>query len=107
MEPKKKSFYKTFSSKENFDPCQEDSIYQCEDDDPPVRVTSSVKELCTIKTNFAIDYDWLIDFTGETGKRLKKLDYDIEMVPSGASNEFSILYEGEKLASQNARIDFQ
>lgn len=107
MEPKKKSFSRTFASEEDYNPCQEISIYQCEDDDPPVRVTSSVKELSTIKTNFAISYDCLNNFTGKTGNRSKILVYEIEMVPSGASNEFSVWYEGEKLASQNARIKFQ
>lgn len=107
MEPEKKFLYQTFASKEDFDLCNEEPIYQCEDDDPPVRLTSSVKKLCMIKVNFAIDYDRLNDFTGQTGKRFKRLDYEMEMVPSGASNEFSIWYEGEKIASQNASIKFQ
>lgn len=60
-----------FASKETFNPCQEEFIFECEDNDSPVRLNSSLKKLCMIKTKFAIDYELLNNFTGQSGKKLK------------------------------------
>ena len=38
---------------------------------------------------------------------IKKLDYVLEMIPSGASNEFRVLYQGEQLGSHNVTTEFQ
>lgn len=107
MTPMTHSWRKTYAAEELFDPVQKFTIYQCEDDDPPVRITASVKALCNINANFNISFDQLKDRTGKTGKKYKKLGYEIEMIPSGASNEFNVMYKGRKLGSHNARIEFQ
>ncbi|MCJ1346745.1 hypothetical protein MMC31_004963 [Peltigera leucophlebia] len=107
MEPKQEDFYRLFSKAEEFYASRTKTIYQCEHHDPPSRLTTSVKELCTIKYKLDIPFSSLEDFTGANGKILKKHSYKIQMIPSGASNEFSMLYQGEKLWSQNVRIDFQ
>lgn len=107
MKPKKEAFYEAYSKQQDFDPAQITTIFHCEDDDPPSRSTASVKELCNINYNFNVPYDSLEDFIGESGKRLKRLVYEVEMMPSGASNEFSVYYQGYKFGSQNARVDFQ
>jgi hypothetical protein len=65
--------------------------------------TASVTTLCTIKTNYNLKFDELEDFTTENEDLVKKLRYEIEMIPSGAFNEFNVLYEGYKLGTQNAR----
>ncbi|MCJ1345236.1 hypothetical protein MMC31_003442 [Peltigera leucophlebia] len=106
MKPIQEGFSELFSEK-NFYASQVKKIYQCEHDDPPSRRTASVTMLCSIKYIFDIPYNSLEDFTGANGKRLKKLSYKIEMIPSGASNEFSMLHRGKKLWSHNAGIDFQ
>lgn len=102
-----KSWCRTFSSKEEFEKELAESIHQCEDDDPPTRLTRSVKKLCVFKYKLDVTYSSLKDHTGVTGKRTKKLDYDLEMIPSGASNEFRVLYKGEKLGSHNLSTEFQ
>lgn len=109
MEPKKEKFSSYYSTKQEFESAQEMTIFQCEDDDPPSQRTDSdkVKELCNINYNFNIPYDSLENFTGASGKKLKRLVLEIEMMPSGASNEFSIIYQGNKLGSQNVHVDFQ
>lgn len=84
-----------------------ESIYQCEDDEPTTRFTKSMKKLCTVKYTLDVAYSSLKDHTGANGKRLKKLEYDLEMIPSGASNEFRILYNGKELGSHNVSADFQ
>ena len=83
------------------------SIYQCEDDDPPTRLTTSVNVLCSFKYTLNVAYSSLEDYVNTNGKKIKKLSYVIEMVPSGASTEFRVVYKGEHLGSQNVTIEFQ
>jgi hypothetical protein len=54
-----------------------------------------------------VRYDELEDFVGESGNRLKKFAFHIEMVPSGASTEFAMYYKGERLASHSVSIEFE
>lgn len=107
MEPKQESFYINYSNEEKFDTSHTEQIFQCEDDNPPSRKIASVKELCTINYELDIPYHSLEDFTTANGRELKRFHFQIKMIPSGASNEFSIHYQGEKLGSQIARIAFQ
>ena len=107
MEPERHTFYRCYNKKEDFDGTYKATILQCDEDKPPARANENVKELCSISSDFNITYDMLADYTGANGNIIKKLFFDIEMVPSGASNVFSIIFEGIKLASQDARIDFQ
>ena len=83
------------------------SIYECEDDDPPTRLTSSIKKLCVFKYKIDVAYSSLKDFTNMNGEKMKQLGYVLEMIPSGASNEFRILYKGENLGSHNVSTVFQ
>lgn len=106
MEPVRKDFYRTYAKESDFKTFTS-TIYQCDDEDPPSRFEGNVKELCDIKCHLNIPYDELEDYRGATGKKLKRLNYDIEMVPSGASNEFSVLYEGMKLGSHNASVEIK
>ncbi|KAL8852862.1 MAG: hypothetical protein Q9221_002238 [Calogaya cf. arnoldii] len=106
-QPKKSNFYRTYGTSKDFTGSLRDIIFQCDEDDPPSRLTKEIQELCTIECDLDIPYDALEDLEGAGGRKLKKFEYDIEMIPSGASNEFSILYKGEKLGSQKARIEFQ
>lgn len=107
MEPKRERFHKVYGKKQDYHPSRTKTIYQCEDDDPPPRKTASVNELCTINYDMNTPFYSLEDFTGASGKKLKRFTHEIEMMPSGVSNEFSVFYQGNKLGSQNARIDFQ
>lgn len=106
MEPKEETFYFTYSKKQDFDTLHKETIYQCEDDDPPSRSTASVKKLCTFNYELDIPYDSLENFTGKTGKELRRFSFEVKMIPSGASNEFSILYQGETLGSRTVQIHF-
>lgn len=107
MEPKQEPFYYSYSKKQQFETLHEEKIYQCEDDNPPSRWTESVKELCTISYECDMSYKSLEDFIGANGKELKKFSFEVKMIPSGASNEFSVYSQGEKLGSGIARVDFQ
>jgi hypothetical protein len=47
----------------------------------------------------AKSFEDLNDYDSPSGKRVKKIDFDIEMVPSGASVEFSVYESGRKIGS--------
>ncbi|KAI2620987.1 actin-like ATPase domain-containing protein [Hypomontagnella submonticulosa] len=110
LQPVQHSFYQLFSSEDAYYEASSEfkaKVKQCDDDTPPSRNTSKVKDLCTITVKLDVPYEALEDFYGAQGKMLKKLDYTVEMVPSGASIDFAVLYDGIKLGSQNARVEFE
>ena len=107
LEPTQREWYRTFNGEREFTKEMIESIYQCEDDDPPTRLTRSVKKLCVFRYTLDVTYDFLEDYINMDGENMKRLYYTLEMIPSGASNEFRVFYEGEKLASHNVSTEFQ
>jgi hypothetical protein len=53
-----------------------------------------------------VTFDQLEDYVPANGRKLKRFLYQVEMVPSGASNEFTVYREGKKLASQSVTVEF-
>lgn len=78
----------------------------CEDEQPPDRQTSSVKKLCDIENNLDVAFRSLSDWTNSEGKTFKKLEYDVEMVPSGATLDVSVYIDGRKQRSTDTAIRF-
>lgn len=81
-------------------------LYECEAEVPPTRYTSSVRKVGELSCNLTVKYSDLRDFKSKTGIMMKKLEYDIELVPSGASVEFIIYVGGIKQESKSAKIRF-
>ncbi|KAJ6125279.1 hypothetical protein N7471_012596 [Penicillium samsonianum] len=107
-EPVRHDYYTCYKDEDEFGECHETNIYQCDDENPPSRRSSRVKKLCTIRINRQhISYNSLPDFVGDSGVRSKKWNFELEMVPSGASNEFIVHYQGRRLGSGKAEVDFQ
>ncbi|KAI1308319.1 actin-like ATPase domain-containing protein [Xylaria venustula] len=110
-EPIRHDFYRGYATEYEFKESGGtlvDEILQCDSDIPPSRRTDRVEALCEISWDHGnvITFDSLEDYYGKNGKRLKKLVYEIVMVPSGASTEFSIYYKGTKVASHNFQVLF-
>ncbi|KAI0972386.1 hypothetical protein F4678DRAFT_430149 [Xylaria arbuscula] len=99
------SFYNTFTS--DYGGSITVAIEYCEEKTPPLRKTDEVKRMCSIDVHIGIPYAKLKDYSNPNGKVLKRLDYDIEMVPSGASLEFNIYVEGRKMGASNVAVDFE
>ncbi|KAI1425003.1 hypothetical protein F5Y12DRAFT_397991 [Xylaria sp. FL1777] len=99
------SFYNIFRS--DFGGTITVNIDYCDEKDPPSRKTDLVKRMCSIECNIDIPFSKLKDSPNPNGKKLKRLDYDIEMVPSGASLEFNVYVEGRKMGVSNVAVDFQ
>jgi hypothetical protein len=109
-DPVRHRFYFVFSSETDYGLREGQNrmiIYECSDDAPPSRWTSSMEKLCTIHAQLEADYRNLEDYSGKNGCTLKRWNFELEMVPSGASSEFTVYYGGEKRGTQNVAIDFE
>ncbi|KAI0857724.1 actin-like ATPase domain-containing protein [Xylaria cubensis] len=107
MNPVSRHWVKYYHSASDYDHNISFTIYQCNDDDPPSRMIESVKPFCKASFKIEIPYKYLPDYTNESGRSFKKVDYDVEMVPSGASVEFMVLYKGQKIGSRSIDIKFE
>jgi hypothetical protein len=81
-------------------------LYQCEDGVPPSRKTSSVRKLGTLRCNLDVQYTDLPDFASKKGVMIKKLNYEVELIPSGASVEFVLYVDGRKQGSESTKIRY-
>lgn len=81
-------------------------LYQCDDEVPPDRKTSSVQQLGTFRCDLDVAYSDLPDFESKNGVLMKELEFEIEMVPTGASVEFVMYVDGKKQGGEGAKIDF-
>ncbi|CAI7659240.1 unnamed protein product [Penicillium glandicola] len=107
-QPVRHEYYTYYKDEEDFKGPYEVDIFQCDEENPPSRRSSSVKKLCTIRMSRQhISFHSLPDYVGNDGVHAKAWEFEIEMVPSGASNEFIIHYHGQRLGSGKAELDFQ
>ncbi|KAI1162283.1 actin-like ATPase domain-containing protein [Nemania serpens] len=110
-EPIRKELYRTFATKEEYEQTGGsfvEDILQCDGDFPPQRKNKNMEVLCKISWNQdrGIPFDLLDDYKGENGKRLKKLSYEVVMLPSGASTSFIIYHKGTRVASHDVQVNF-
>ena len=103
--PIRSSFYNTYRK----DPGRNFSLklLQCEDALAPERRIDSVVSLCQINCLINKPFSAFEDLVNAKGERLKKLSYELEMVPSGAAVEFVVYFDGKKQETQNAKVVFQ
>ncbi|KUI58335.1 hypothetical protein VP1G_05585 [Cytospora mali] len=84
------------------------SLNQCEDLVAPPRVTPNVTKLCAINCKLSVKWSDIPTFRSKkTGQELRRLSFDLEMIPSGATVEFVIYVDGIKQGAQNVQIQFQ
>ncbi|KAF4627514.1 hypothetical protein G7Y89_g10639 [Cudoniella acicularis] len=99
------SFYRTY--KKDFGGYFTVEMHQCEDIVAPTRVTPDMKVSTKIRCMLDIPFSNLEDFVSRTtGEIMKRMFFEVEMVPSGASVEFTVYIGGRKQGQQNANIQF-
>ncbi|GKT80507.1 HSP70 family chaperone [Colletotrichum tofieldiae] len=109
QQPVRHTFYELYDNEVKYNEIRKAykcKILQNDEDIPSTRRTPSVKELCTITVELPKTFSELESWINPREVKFKKLEFDIEMVPSGASCDFSIYYEDEKLGSQQASVEF-
>ncbi|KAF4982165.1 hypothetical protein FZEAL_2142 [Fusarium zealandicum] len=103
-EPVTHEFYRVYRKDFNMFSVE---LLQCEDDIPPTRMVKSVKSLGTIECTLDTPFSALADFWNLAGEKLKKMEYELKMVPSGASLEFAVFANGNRLGKSNAHMHFK
>ncbi|KAI1386328.1 actin-like ATPase domain-containing protein [Hypoxylon trugodes] len=85
-------------------------IFSCEDLIPPGRKdpkSTTIKQLCTIQVRSPIPSSQLPVKDNLSGEKLRFFNYTIEMISHGASVEFSVNFEGQRIASQYVDVLFE
>ncbi|KAK4210851.1 hypothetical protein QBC37DRAFT_428117 [Rhypophila decipiens] len=82
------------------------AMYQCEDENPPSRVTSTVKPLgnfsWSLKDRIAISS--IPNYTTAQQTTMKRVDYEVGMVPTGSSVSFQVKVNGIRLGTKNVTM---
>ncbi|KAH9212086.1 hypothetical protein DL95DRAFT_464318 [Leptodontidium sp. 2 PMI_412] len=104
-DPVKKSYYRCYT--QDFGGSTSFALVQCDALEPPDRKTSDVTDLCKADFETSVAFSSLEEFTNDQGTKYKKLSFDLEMVPSGASLEFVVYVNGKRQGAQNVAVNFQ
>jgi hypothetical protein len=104
-DPVRSNFYKLHRE----DPGRNFTIefHQCHDAVAPKRCIPSVVPLCALNCSIDKPFSDYDDFVNSKGEVMKRFDYTIEMVPSGAAVEFAVYHDKKKLGTQNTKVMFQ
>lgn len=104
MNPVRHSFYQLYTDK--FPGKFSTRLWECEDEEPPSRREPSVKDMCGFNCSLDISFADLSDFKSADGSNTRKLDYELEMIPSGATLDCVVYVGGKKMGAQNAVVRF-
>lgn len=83
------------------------TLWTCDELEPPERKDFRVDSKSNFQMQVAAKFSELPDFETASGSMVKKLAYEIEMIPSGASLEIAVYMNGKRLGSQNASVRFE
>ncbi|KAF2967326.1 hypothetical protein GQX73_g6252 [Xylaria multiplex] len=103
----RKSWVRTFRDENDFHGSITEHIQSCDEKVPPSRKTDLIKNEYSIKCDIGIPFSQLTDWVNSEGKKFKRLHYDIEMVPSGATLEFSVYLNERKMGASNVAVKFE
>ncbi|KAI0891531.1 actin-like ATPase domain-containing protein [Annulohypoxylon nitens] len=103
--PVRASWYVT--SKTGFSNTIRQEIQQCTSVMAPSRKTKEVLSLCTIEWTPDVSWEKLEWCTSFTGKKFKKLQFEIEFKPLGATAEFAVYIDGRKQKGKRSVVDIQ
>jgi hypothetical protein len=78
----------------------------CSLDEPPKRWTDDVDELCTVTWNKEISLESLPTKINRLGKVYYVLEFEIEMAFDGATLEFTVYNNDERVAGKNVKVEF-
>jgi hypothetical protein len=100
------SWYELFET--NWDGRFSESMYQCEDEVPPERMTSSVEWMCEIECTLenCMPVSRLKNHWTPDNKKMKCLYYNVRMIPSGRSVDFDVEVNKTRLGKKNVDIKF-
>ncbi|KAF5516035.1 Heat shock 70 kDa protein 12B [Colletotrichum siamense] len=105
-DPVREKYYELYRRMGDFDGKLNVTLWTCEENEPPERKDFRVNSQSNFQMKVEAKFSELPDFKTASGIVVKKLTYEIEMIPSGASLDIAVYMNGEKLGSQNASVQF-
>ncbi|KAI0452973.1 hypothetical protein F5B21DRAFT_515653 [Xylaria acuta] len=105
MEPVR-AFWHRLYEKEEFRGTLSIDLFHCFDAVPPVRKTISVQKLGTLDCDLDVRYSDLPILKSKKGIFVGDLNFEIELLPSGASVQFVLYIGGRKQGSEKVHISF-
>ena len=82
------------------------TLWECGDIGPPERKTGTIKKLGNLHCDLDVRFADLEFYSSKSGVSVRKLEYEIELIPIGASVEFVVYVNGRKQMGQSTKIDF-
>lgn len=79
-------------------------LLQCDEATPPSRKTNAVKHY--VELNCSVQSSDLREWTTATSKRMQRLHFDLEMLPSGASMDFRVHCNGRIAGEKDVTVSF-
>jgi hypothetical protein len=79
-------------------------IWQCETDPCPPRLTPDVTVLCQISCRLDVRFEDLPQRLDTTGYPFREFVYEIEMVREDAGLQFFLVYNGQRIGSQDIKV---
>ncbi|KAI0483753.1 hypothetical protein F4859DRAFT_473995 [Xylaria cf. heliscus] len=105
MKPVRASWYRLYEEG-NFDGTFSIDIFHCFREVSPARKMTSVQKLGTLKCNLDVQYSDLPKYESVKLAFVRKLEFELELLPSGASVEFVVYIGGRKQGSEKVNISF-
>ncbi|KAF4923441.1 hypothetical protein CGCVW01_v004637 [Colletotrichum viniferum] len=103
--PVRHDFYELVKTADEFNGKVNITLWVCEELKPPDRGDFRVKSPCRFQIDIPTPFSELKDFKTASGRVVKKLSYEIEMIPSGASLDIAVYMAGKKLGSRSVRVE--
>jgi hypothetical protein len=79
-------------------------LYECVAKVPPTRHTSSVQKVGELSCDLTVKFSDLRNFKSKIGAATKRLEFEVELVPSGASVEFVVYVDRVKQQGKSTKI---
>ena len=81
-------------------------IVYAETEEAPRRCGKEVRSLCTICWSKVPDFESLPSWENAKGERVRHVPYEVRALSDGASLDFAIYHQGNRVASKNVSVDF-
>ncbi|KAK0616626.1 hypothetical protein B0T14DRAFT_433509 [Immersiella caudata] len=105
-DPIRHAFYRLYNN--SFDGSFQDELYQCEDLEAPMRWSPNMTKLCNFSCKLNIPRSELeIVRNAKTLEEMKKVNFELELKPSGASSDFGVLINGQRQGGNSFSLQYQ
>ncbi|KAI8633026.1 hypothetical protein F5Y19DRAFT_416205 [Xylariaceae sp. FL1651] len=84
-------------------------MYTCDKMVAPTRIdlnATTIKPLCDLLVRSPVPLSQMPSITSPSGEKIRKFQYTVKMISHGASVEFIVIFDGQRIASQHVDVLF-